>query len=295
MELESINFDAPLTLGVGWRTSSKSEVGRVELTQTLAEEFRSIAQEHANLLRSRTAKEYSPESDLEPREEYFVVKRSGLEGHSNTLDPLDAIADRDPLSPVELPKKPLLFYAFILPDATFLRKANSHLNAKTGRIFTRFSDSLSRVDEPLFSFDRSVDLVVTRQALLISQLTAFEFLFKDEAIVLKQVPVWARAIADCLPAHEGISDALLKRATANRSFRKRLEALNKRGHLRAVSIEQVKAEADKQGLDVATLFRDDKLDFTEANADTLLKLLNEDLFQGGLSGESFVVEKKSRR
>ena len=78
-DLADLDLTSPLTLGVGWRRGSNLEAGRIELTQDVAERFRSICQAHTEALSGRTPKPYSPEADLEPGEEDDPASGDGEE------------------------------------------------------------------------------------------------------------------------------------------------------------------------------------------------------------------------
>lgn len=289
-------LSSPLTLGIGWRRGAALDAGRIELTKGVADEFRNICERHVAALRQRTAKPYSPEVDLEPREEYLTIPRSSLHTEEPLLMLLDSIADRDPLRASDLPARSLLFHAYVFPGhATFLRKANSHQTARSGRVLTRLSQTLSRVDEPVFAFDDKVDLVVTADEVIVSSLSAFELLFKEDDFLVQHIPTWVNSIATHLPVNDGAAEVLTEHCRRNTRFRRRLETIHARGHLTHVTIEQVCEEAQNQGLDVASLVVDGRLNFEDASVDDLLRLLNEDLLIGSLSGDRFTVERKSPR
>ncbi len=85
------------------------------------------------------------------------------------------------------------------------------------------------------------------------------------------------------------------RAKDNSRLRRMLYVIQRRGHLEHVSIGRMKSHITSQGLDPAILVKGNKLVFGEADPALLLKLLNEDLFKGGLTDEAFVVDRKSAR
>lgn len=77
--------------------------------------------------------------------------------------------------------------------------------------------------------------------------------------------------------------------------RRRLEAIAERGHLASVSSRKLKLEIVRLGLDASRLMAGNKLIVNDETIDDVLKLLNEDLFIGGLSGNEFEVDKKAPR
>ncbi len=60
-------------------------------------------------------------------------------------------------------------------------------------------------------------------------------------------------------------------------------------------MRHVTREINKLGLPREALLKGGRLDFSGADADTILKLLNDDLFIGGLSGVSYEAGSKARR
>lgn len=75
----------------------------------------------------------------------------------------------------------------------------------------------------------------------------------------------------------------------------RLRAIYERGHLAELTIDDVRAEALRQGLEPDELIVDGELSLQNGDAPTMLKLLNEDLMIGGLTGTRFEVDRKTPR
>lgn len=86
---------------------------------------------------------------------------------------------------------------------------------------------------------------------------------------------------------------LAEKARSNRRLRRRLRAIHERGHLQDVDIEAVRNHIREVGLDEAQLISGDELVVDEADPMTLLYLLNEDFFTGGLTTAGFRSERKS--
>src|SRR4051794_17004032 len=59
---------------------------------------------------------------------------------------------------------------------------------KTGRLLTRFSDRLARLDDPLFIFDLQFDLIVAPDEVAILNLTGFDRVFADLDPTGNEVP-----------------------------------------------------------------------------------------------------------
>jgi hypothetical protein len=291
-----IRLEESPILAVAWRSGNDIEVARIELSREVSDVFREIAGEHLASLSNQRARVYSPELDIERGEEYATAAR----GSMNPADPIIALLDTtqtmDPLAANDLPAKSLLLYAFVFEDqAMFVRKANPHVTARTGHVITRMGSSLSRIEDPIFDFDRKIDVVVTEDELWISNATAFEYLFKDDSFLTNNVPKWVGAIASAIPLAPGSDQALLERGVSNMRRRRRLESIAQRGHLSSVTSSKLKREIVRLRLDADLLMVGNKLVVNDDTIEDVLKLLNEDLFIGGLSGNEFEVDKKAPR
>jgi hypothetical protein len=70
--------------------------------------------------------------------------------------------------------------------------------------------------------------------------------------------------------------------------------ISDRGHLPSVTIERIRAHIRDQGLDEKALIQEGEL-IVPDDPSILLKLLNEDLFKGGLTDVAFVSDNKAPR
>lgn len=295
-ELETVTLNSHITLAVGWHQQAGLDGGRLELEDGVAETFVATAKNHIEALQERTVRPYSPEVDLEPKEEYLVANREELDDDDPILRLLEGIELQDPLSIRRLPSRSLLFYGYVFPqEAILLRKWNSHQSASRGKTFTRLTNTLTKIEDPVFAFDDRVDIVILDDQILISNKAAFEQLFKDNEYLVSNIPTWVNAIPMHLPLAPGSADTLVERCKSNSRLRRRLETIHRRGHLATVDISAVREEAIRQGIDASQIIRNGQLHFDQASTDDLLKLLNEDLLIGGLSGSKFAVDKKSPR
>lgn len=295
-ELSNIDLTVHLALGVGWRHQDSVRGGRIEISNHLAERFREVAFSHMSDLGGRTPRPFSPEVDLEPNREFLVADLAELDPDEPITKLLDGIQLRDPLSIADIPKRPLLFYAIVFPgQVTLIRKLNPHQTANRGKIWTRLGNALAVIEDPVFSFDAKVDMVITSENILVSNIRAFEFLFKEESYFMRHVDDWVKAISDNLPLSQDSDRAIIDRCRTNTRLRRRLESIHRRGHLQNVAINTVREHADKHGLDVDRFIRDDELYLHDVSIEDVLQLLNEDLFFGDFSGVQFAADKKIPR
>ncbi|MCY4368693.1 MAG: DUF4868 domain-containing protein [bacterium] len=294
--LSNINLTGPVALAIGWRDRNTIDGGRIEISNDVANHFRYIAISHLGTLDRCSPRAYSPEADLEPHEEYMVFDLAELDPDEQITNLLDRIELRDNITTSDLPKKSLLFYCFVFPhQAIFLRKMNPNQSAKKGAVLTRLANTLSRIVDPVFSFDRRVDMVFSAEELLITNRKAFELLFKGERYFIRHIGDWVQEITDHIPLTPGSGQLIVDRCRTNTRLRRRLETIHRRGHLKDVTITEVRRQAEKHSLDHETFIHNGELDFHDVSIDVVLKLLNEDLLIGDFSGVPFAVERKIPR
>lgn len=292
--------DGALTLVVGWRAGRKRlDGGWIELTEDVANSLRGIAQAAMAALAAREPKAYSVDSHLEP-EEFFTVPETLLEYGNELLTLVRSGSDLQKITASQLPGRALLFYASIIGDepetrTAFVRTANPVMTASAGRILTRLRGSLTVLSEPVFSFDRSIDFVVTSDGIAVLKANSFDRLFRDMPAILERIPDWLHEVSAHLPIDDAALAELGERCEKDSRLRRRLQAIHDRGHLANVTLKDVRKEAERQGLDPNEVVRDGRLAVEGVDIPTLLKLLNEDLMTGGLSGSRFSVDRKSPR
>jgi hypothetical protein len=292
--------EGALTLVVGWRAGRKKlDGGWIELTDDVASSLRGVAQAAMAELASREPKVYSFESHLEP-EEFFTVPQTLLEYGNELLALVRSSSDLQKITASQLPGRPLLFYASVIGNepetrTAFVRTANPVMAASAGRILTRLRGSLTALSEPVFSFDRRVDFIVTSDGIAVLNANSFDRLFRDMPAILERIPEWLHDVSAHLPIDDAALAELSERCEKDSRLRRRLQAIRDRGHLANVTLNDVRKEAERQGLDPNEVVRDGRLAVEGIDAPTLLKLLNEDLMTGGLSGSRFSVDRKSPR
>lgn len=299
-DLETIPIDEALTLVVAWKRGKTLEGRMVRTTSNVASEVRDACRRTVQELREREAVSYGPDAHVEANE-YMAVPRSVVDEETmHVLDLLGRASALDVLDPRDIPPK-LWFYAAILGDeperrAAFIRKTDPHRIAKPGNILATLGESLSRVEQPLFVLESRFDLLALPEGLVVLNATAFETLFRGAPELGERIPVWAASITQHLPIDNEGAGRLVEAAKRNSRLARRLRSIYEQGHLVNVTIAQLRQEARTQGLDETALFDGDKLVIDEStDIDALLRLLNEDLFTGGLSGRKYAADRKRVR
>lgn len=267
------------------------------MTIAVAEELRDVCGDILARLNELEQRSWHPDAGMED-DEYLLVTLEQIGIESEVLRAVSR-QDYDVLSAASLPNAEVLFYAFIVGPAArriaFLRKYNPRRGLRR-RLIAVFTETLSKIDDPLFTFDNSIDVIIdpARGAAILG-LGAFEMLFRSSPEMLARTPGYVAEMASALPIDTDSMEMLAAVANSNSSIRRRLQSIVARGHLSSVSIGQVRSELERYGLEVDRYIVDGKLRFDRADARDIMKLLNEDLFRGGLSDQAFQVDRKSPR
>jgi hypothetical protein len=298
-DLQSVPVDEALTLVVAWRQGKQLAGAMVPVADEVEEDLRAACEETLEWLQECEAVGYGPDAQVETGEYMAVPLRVVAHEAYEVLDLLRRASALDRLSATRIPR-PLWFYAAVVGDeperrAAFVRKADPHKSAKAGRFFSALGEVLSKIDEPVFMLEHRFDLVVVEGGLAVLNPVAFETLFRGAPGLEKRIPRWAEAISDHLPIAGDGADRLVAAATRNSRLARRLRSIAERGHLANVTIDRLREEIKAQGLDEAELIEDGELVVDEEDPSTLLRLLNEDLFIGGLSGTAFAADRKRVR
>lgn len=305
-----VDVTEALTLVVGWKSGPKTKLGRVPLTEEVADAFRASLTDVVDNMEEREAERWAPDADVTP-ETYLVASRETL-GDKPELSALPFSADDlaaalmlasdvPELRADQLPAADLSFYAVVIGDdaedrTVFLRRANPRRGLRRGKWFTSFADALVKVDDPIFSFDDQVDLIFQDDVVLILSQTAFAMLFRSNEELTAQVPRWVKALEAHVPITKKGAKRLQVRALRDSRIKRRLEAIVTRGHLEDVSAEHLRAEMEALELNADALLNNkDRLTLEDEDIPEVLQFLNEDLFYGALTKEGFRADKKQAR
>lgn len=300
----SISLEHLPLLGVAWWKGKQVDGKRLNTTPAVATAFQTTATTWLEKLGDMTEQAYSPEA-AKDKDQYFLIDRASLDDAGGIVSTVLATPELDAVGSGQFPLRTLLLYAFVFeqdmsnpsPDTrvAFVRKHNAYQSGQGGRIFTRGASVLTEIEEPVFAFDDGMDLIVTKDKILIFHDGAFDYLFKNDAFIQTRVPTWVKDVAKSIPLSDSSIKDIAARAGSNTRVRRRLEAISSRGHLAKVSLAEVTKYARGQGIDISELIVDKKIETTGVGVEVVLKLLNEDLVIGALSKEPFEIERKSRR
>jgi hypothetical protein len=298
LDLATLELSDAISLVVAWREAGSLAGGEVRIADDVAAHLREACAATLERLQEAELVPYTAETVLEQNQALYVadrrlVRESPLNSILLTDAPLRLVNARS------LPSRPLVLYAASMNTAqgliAFVRKKNPRPVARAGRLYALLGNALAGVTKPVFTLDSEFDLVVTGGGALATNQNTFELLFKETDAVLAAIPDWVAGIAERLPLAGNGAEVLAEKARTNGGLRRRLRALHERGHLANVDIGAVRKHVRDLGLPEEELISGDELVVDEADPATLLYLLNEDFFVGGLTTTGFRSERKSQR
>lgn len=300
------NLDEPVRLILGYRSKDKVSLNRVPLAQSAQDIFADIASHLVQSFAEREAEDWEPARPVS-KETYLVTTPAEVgdvpQVASSRIKPLiHALINSDSIVEVDgsrLRKSDPQFYAYQFgsgEDSTvFLRKMNALRGLRKKRVGI-LSDQLEAEDKPVFAFDDSADLIFTSEWVFVFSQTAFTYLFRGQSDLEKMIRSWLKGIRESTPMAEGSIEVLLKKSKSDSRIAKRIESISRRGHLDKLSPDTLREGMKQCALDPGELMNsDDELIFSEDNASSMLKFLNEDLFSGVLTNEPFESDSKTPR
>jgi hypothetical protein len=332
LDASAVDITGDVTLVVSRRSGKSLQGFKIEFDTKAGEVIREVCRETLHRIAERSARQYEPSLHIDPASEYLAVPDAELVQHEafrpkrrrrsgdaeepvGGVNPATVTIETDPqvrdllrrasglgrLPAERLTEYTFQFYAAVVgsnPIAriAFVRKTNPARVLRRGRMVFAYGDRLRSIEDPLLLLDERFDLVVAPDGIAVLDQAVFEQLFRDVKVLNERYPVYARAFST-LQLDQNQIETLVERCRHNSRLGNRLRQIYESGHLAAgnVTMSDVKREINKLGLPRGVLLKDGRLDFTGADPDTILKLLNDDLFIGGLSGVPYEVGSKARR
>lgn len=300
------------TLLMGWRPSrDRLAAEQVELSGDVAAEMRAAALATASRLASMRSRPREGDPAIEEGEEYLAIDSSALglddspeEASRDSLDDPSNDAEAESalqrlivaafeqpfMNADELREGSFLFYAVVLKDASgspvgFVKMWNPHRGAKAGRIWTVFSQTLEKLERPVFVFEPDFDLIVTASELAVLRQLAFDRLFADMDLLRASVPINVAGLTAQLPFSDGGARALEEACLRSRSLARRLQRLSRAPYLADINMAKLRKAMVKHGIEPRTFIRRNQLDPDDEGTPTLLDLLEQLYFETDFTNE----------
>lgn len=286
-----------VALVVASREKDAFNFGVIDTAANVTDYLHNLVGDVEDTLNQRTARRYSIEADMED-DEYLTTSLAqraeevALRADIVNLDAMRQVGSRD------LMETKLTFYAVVVGSrpanrTAYVRKTNPMKIAKPGWGAFEFGDTLTSITNPIFVVEDSFDLILRPDAIDILRPSAFESLFYDLTGVDTKIRSWITNISKALPVESKTAKLLSEACRAKPRLRRRLQAIQERGHLRGVTVEQFRREVRRLGYDPARFLLDGQIAARMPDYGVLLQILNEDLFRGGLTDEEFAAERKT--
>ena len=174
----------------------------------------------------------------------------------------------------------------------FVRRTDPQLSHRGGRFLAIRRERLTRIEGPVFSFSADFDFILGPSWAVVLKQRSFEVLFREIGLVEKHVSTWIEGITDYLSMSDSSIDSLREVALRDSRTWRRLRDIKRRGHLANIALEEVAGYAEKVGLDPDKVVVDGELIFDATKRFNFLHLLNEDLYEGPLTGKAFESQRK---
>lgn len=206
---------------------------------------------------------YSIEADIEDNE-YLLAS---LDGREEEIALRDAIVNLDAMDQTgsnQLREHTITFYAVVVGNRpanriAYVRKTNPLKVAKPGWGLFEFGDTLTTIANPVFVVEDRFDLILRPDAIDILAPKVFENLFYELTGVDARVRRWVRNIGRHLPMSAGTVDLLTTACRSKPRLRRRLHAIQERGHLGNVTMLQFRRELRRLGYEPLRFIETDKL------------------------------------
>jgi hypothetical protein len=320
--LNALHIEGAASLIVAKRTPAQFHGQHVPLNTEVETDLKTIAQEAVARLRQLEMRTYEPDLKVEPKNDFMFIPATMIANYENgetrvQIEPASAerlididnsvvhelmnVATMTEISARDIQNAGYNMYAVIIGDdpdnrTIYIRHSNPQKFSKPGRLMTAFSDTLTRFEKPIFTFDEVFDIVITRHGLLVANQSTFERTFRDVQVLAARHSERVTKIAQALPLDEE-SQNVLAESALKPSIATKLRAISENGHLNGVTltVEDIRLKAQACGVDPATLIQDGKLRLTQQNLLSSLKVLNDDVFKGAFTGQTYEAGSKAKR
>ena len=298
VDVDEIDTQAAATLMVVWRVGNKAHGRVVRAGGEVTDALRGYAETALQTISTSDGQPYDPNDEQDDEVPFLTADRDEL------LDTalLERLQDGPSLplaSHDELRARPLTLYALLLGNdpnrqTVFVRKSNP-VSLATKSIVAVFDDALTRVKQPILSFDSRFDAIVHPDKVWILNQKNFGGLFKESEAVLAKTAEWAANLNKALPIADGGEEYLTGRLRKNSSLRRKVLSVLKSDYLPKLTPEMLREQMEASGLEPDRLLDNGALVLSKDTERDVLLLLNEDLWTGNFSGDRYAATRKARR
>jgi len=292
------NLNEPATVVVAWRSGRNAHGRAVKAGGQVARDLRDYAIRAENIISTGQGRPYDPNDEQDEETKYLETDRNELLDTA-LLEQILKASSLDLVSSDDLRKRTMALYALVVggdPDKlrAYIRKKNPVQVAKKG-ILALFDETLTRIEQPLFSFDEHFDVVIYPDCIRIIHQKHFEGLFRESEAVLAKTAEWAEELSKSLPIDAAGAEWMTMRLRETSVMRRRVQSILKSKYLSTLTIDSLRTKMVERGLDPDKLISGDSLVLNKETERDVLLFLNEDLWTGDFSGEQYAASRKARR
>jgi hypothetical protein len=291
-----IDMQAAATLVVAWQSGRTAQARTVRAGGPVIDVLRQYAGESLERIIAGTGRQYNPDDEQDDDSSYLYAERDELLDTA-LLEQIEQGASLLLATTEEVRSQRLLLYALLVgndPESrtAFIRKTNPVMLATKGLVAI-FNDTLYRVEQPIFAFDNSFDVILSADEVLILSQRNFEALFKESEAVLAKTEKWAEELGRHVPISADAQVWLAGRLRQNSVMRRKVESVLRSKYLDKLTIDELRRRMPEHGLDPDELISAGKLVINKDTEKSVLLLLNEDLWTGDFSGSKYASARKS--
>ena len=286
-----------LRLVVATGTLTHPRFWTLEVAEEAADALREVVEAFLAGVSATTPRRYHPDTVLEPGDT-MEIPPTAIRDES-VVRSLRAAAQAPPESGRGVRGRRILYYAIVTGDtldglSVFVRKHNPGRGLKPGGILLTLGETLRRVSEAVVNLDRDLDLVLGPDDwILTTSVAAFQAVFRETAAVAQRVAEWVEDFAARVPFAGDGAALLMRRCETDVRVRRKVLAIQERGHLAGRTIDDVRAAIQRLRFDESVYLEDGALRFDPSRPFPLLRLLNEDTFRGAITDVVFDVDAKA--
>lgn len=294
-EIERPGVDADASLVIAWRAGNHYEGRTVPIAGDVLRGFISFAQSATDGVTSGQGVVYTPDATQDDLA-YMTVDSSDFDDDA-LIATLRSYGTLDPAEKEDLQRR-LVCYAFIVEGpqgpTLYIRRVDPVMLAGKSLVARFLGESLDKIAEPILAFDEKFDLILSIQQGYILNASRFEQLMKSSEVVATKITTWTNKIEAALPLQAGSREVLEVAVRGNWFYRRKLESVIGSDYFTQLTIDHIKSAIAKHELDESSYLLNDELFVDENTVRDVLRLLNEDFFEGDFSGGQFAASSKTR-
>jgi hypothetical protein len=296
--VHEISTDGATTLVVAWRGGHNAYCRVVKAGGDVIETLREYAIAAAQRVSDGDGRPYDPDDIQEQEQAFLSADREELLD-TGLVAQLERGASLPLVTLDDLRRQRIALYALLIGNnpssrTIFIRKGSPVKVAMLRHLVAIFDQTLTRITEPILTFDEKFDVILMHDAVWILDQQSFEGLFKESEAVLAKTAKWVEDLGEALPISDESLDWLKTRLRQNSVMRRKVQSILRSPYLSKLSVDMMCQKMINHDLDPEELIKEGALVFNKGTEASMLLFLNEDLWTGDFSGEHYAAARKSR-